>query len=351
MGNKYKISELAQEASSYKKAWIMSLALFGKPASISSDQLSLQPYLNSEIKPLKRHIEDLQHDLKEVFGKISAFNVSSPKGKKAVLWLSKKHDEWLQSNEAIWEIGRVQDVEQHLGLLKFREVMECPLYAQVLLQGFLGAGIRHPEYHLARDIELLNNLFFDSEAVSAESLRTKVQHGTEVNQSLARSTILTCFNLLEAFVSGLVAEYIMANPDAPDETIRKLKNPDRTRNSLAARFEDVPGIIAGKPGVMESSRPVLTQLFGECKDRRNAYVHCVPAATASARGAAKEARFHETDAAAVRKTVNVTIQAIRAAWKCIHGKDGPRWLRQPETSGCFSRTNKPVRLEFLPKTP
>jgi hypothetical protein len=336
--NQSKNSRLAAEATERKKAWVMAIALIGKPSNVPAHDLKIPDYYSAhwQTKKLKRHLNELEMDVKSVCMEYILLKWGPSTLQKAVRYLATKYDEWCKAREEIWEIDRVHDFEQAVGQMRFRNIMECPLYAQVLLQGVQGAAIRHPEYHLARDLALLNNLFFDAEKLSEELFRKRISHATEVNQSLARSSILTCFNLLEAFVSGLVAEYILANPDAPSEIVRKLKNPDRTRNSLAARFEDVPCTITGNPNAMAGLKPVLVTLFGECKELRNSYVHCVPSVTATSRGASKEGRFHAADAQAVRTTVKHTLEAIRGTWKVVYGREGPRWLKARDHSDRFS---------------
>jgi hypothetical protein len=335
--NEGKNGRMAAEAIQRKKAWVMAIALIGKPASVSDHDLTIPNYGSGhwKTKQLKRRLNELEMDLKSVCTKYILLKWSPSTLQKAVRYLARKYDEWCKAKEGIWEVDRVHNFEQAVGQMGFRKFMECPLYAQVLVQGFQGAAIRHPEYHLARDLELLNNLFLDAEKLSEELFQKKIPHATEVNQSLARSTILTCFNLLEAFVSGLIAEYILANPNAPSELIQKLRKPDRTRNSLAARFEDIPCMVTGNPDAIVELKPVLATLFGECKELRNSYVHCVPSATATSRGVSKEGRFHAADAQAVRTAVRHTLEAIRGTWKVVYGCEGPRWLKTCDHSDRF----------------
>jgi|GEM_PF-3228917 hypothetical protein len=328
--NDTKTPRLATQATELKKAWVVGMALVGKPPSIPLDHMELPNYVRWQIEPLKRQIVDLEKDLETIGKEFILEGWSAISRKNAVPWLARKHDEWFASKKFVYELGRVHEVEQALGRLGFRRFLECPAYAQVLLQGFNGAAIRHPEYHLARDLALLNNLFLDAEAIADEHLKNKKLHSNETSQSLARSTILACYNLLESFISGLVAEFAIKYPNAPDETIKKLQKPkDR---SLKARFEEVPDLVTGSTNVMEPMKSVLAPLFGDYQKRRNAFVHCEPGPTT-----AKESLFHETDAKVVRETVSLTIQAIRAAWKIVYNTEGPRWLHDPDAKGGFPR--------------
>jgi len=323
-----KVTRLAAKAVELKKAWVMGVAIIGKPDSVHPSELDVPGYDHWQAKPLKRHIADLEQDLDELGKRFLLMDWSPTRRNKAVPWLSQKYDEWLAAKQPIYELGRVHEVEQSIGRLGHRRRIECPPYAQVLMQGFSGAAIRHPEYHLAKDLALLCNLFLDAEATAEEHLRNRRMHSNEISQSLARSVILTCYNLLESFVSGLAAAFIIENPTAPEDTLKMLQKPkDRT---LKARFEEVPALVTGMPNPMAPYRSILTPLFGDYQKRRNAFVHCEPGPVTP-----KEGFFHETDAKIVRVTVSLTIRAIRAAWKVVHETEGPRWLPDPDPKGRF----------------
>ena len=325
-----KITRLAGEALRLKKAWVMSIALLGRPANVLQEHLKLPNYSRWQINPLKSHIGKLRICMNDI-GKAFVLEDWNPTQRnRAIPWLASKYDEWMRSKQAIWEIGRVHEVESAIGRLGFRKLMECPAYAQVLLQGFSGAAIRHPEYHLARDLALLTNLFLDAEAIADDHQRNRRPHNNENSQSLARSVILACYNLLESFLSGLVAEFVIHNPQAPEETLKKLQKPkDR---SLKARFEEVPALVTGVENVMAPFRNTLNPLFGDYQKRRNAFVHCEPGPVTP-----KEAFFHETEAKVVKETISLTTLAIRAAWKVVHKTEGPRWLPDPDANGRFPK--------------
>jgi hypothetical protein len=147
--------------------------------------------------------------------------------------------------------------------------------------------------------------------------------------------VLTCYNLLESFVNGLVAAFVIEHPNASPELLTKLQEPKGKRTSLKARFEDVPTLITGNESAMEPYREVLGPLFSTHKWRRDAFVHCEPGPANSKYGTQKEALFHETDARTVTDTVLLTVKAIRAAWNVVHKADGPRWLLEPDRHGRF----------------
>ena len=61
-----KITGLAAEACDLKKAWVLGMALVGKPTSIPLSHLNMPSYAHWQAKPLKRQIADLEHGLDEI---------------------------------------------------------------------------------------------------------------------------------------------------------------------------------------------------------------------------------------------------------------------------------------------
>ena len=162
-------------------------------------------------------------------------------------WFARQFDAWQASGFGSFDLGRVGKFEKEVGPLAFRKHIDCPPYAQILLQGFYGAAIRHPEYHLATDLALLYNLFLDSQSMMEEAELKKQLHNSEHNQSLGRSVILTCFfNLLESFVSGLAVAFLMENPNAPADAVKKACRQESVAAEQADSIPDIDHRYAGR---------------------------------------------------------------------------------------------------------
>ncbi len=330
-----KKQRLVEEALVLRKAWILAMAWVGQ--KVSDDWLSLPTYSAWPNKELKRELKKLEADFCEVL----RFILAEWKGvqvKRVARWFATKLDEWNQSQDLVFCLGRVQDVQRALGRLRAERPMEFPPYAEVLLQGFRSMAVRHPEYHLARDLVLLHNLFRDAEASIEASLKQGKPSSTEVRQSLARSVIITCYNLLESFVSGLAVAWAMENQKPVEEITNKL--PRKGRASLKERFIEVPSIIVrGTTGLLDDTKPPFQALFGDFKRRRDSFVHCEPGPQTSKYGQVKEAAFHDVGVAVVEQTVNLTLEAIRVAWKAVHGREKPHWLPERGPDGRFPRVD------------
>ena len=125
-------------------------------------------------------------------------------------WMAQEFDRWGAEGGGLFVVGTAMDFESKFGALRARSRIEVPPYAELLLQGWHGLAIRHPEYMLARDLEFLFLLYQQAEeALSAVNWRTPpewARYASEHVQALARAVIQTCFNLLEwPFVSSLSA--------------------------------------------------------------------------------------------------------------------------------------------------
>lgn len=336
-------SRLVEEALLLKKAWLFAFVMSGSSSKLTEEELTMPNYLLWNNKELKRQIDDLKSDFESVVKSLIS-NWKSIRLQSRADWCAKKFDEWHQGGYGIFEVGRIHEVERAFGQLRCRKRMDCPPYAQLLVQGLYEPAIRHPEYHLSSDLGLLFNLLLDSEAILDDANRRMEVHSTEHSQSLARSVILTCFNLLESFVSGLATAWLIENPNAPPAVLKKLKDDNQP---LKARFVSFPNLILGRTDVIDDKSVPFAPLFGECKHRRDSFVHCEPGPHANKRGFVKEDKFHEANLASARKTVELTCQAITHVWKAIHGKDGPSWLAKRDAQGRFQRVT--VRLTPVPK--
>lgn len=273
---------LVQETLRLHKAWWIVTAMVGT----GDTNVIIPDYNRWENKKLKRQIEDLRYDVLET-GKFVFLDKGRLLQKGSLAWLSDSFDRWAATSFRVLSLGNVMNVEATIGKLGFRREIDCPPYADVILQGLIGAAIRHPEYHLGVDLALLYNLFLEIESDIESAISRRETVSGEPSQTLGRAVILTCFNLLESFTSGLVTAYTMTTPDLAPETSKRLED----KGALQKRFKTFPGIVSGSGKVLDDSEDPIKTLFGECKLRRDSFVHCEPGTAPSSRGYVKEAHF------------------------------------------------------------
>lgn len=331
---------LAQKALRLKKAWLLGAAILGAGNQLTKKNLTIPDYLSWNNRSLKLHIDDLEKDFVDI-GKKMLLHWDKSSLAPTVLWLSQQFDAWHKSGMQIYSLGRVYDVEAAIGGPLFhRREIDCPPYAEVLVQGFHGSAIRHPEYHLAKDVALLYNLFVDAHAIMDEAERQQRSHSSESSQSLGRSVILACFNLLESFVSGLATAWLMEHQTEQSDLVDTVKDKlNDKRSSLRKRLIVVTSLITANRCLLDESKPPLEPLFHECKQRRDAFVHCEPGPNPTQWGYIKEERFHDVSLPIVQRTVDLTWQTISLVWKAVHGREKPSWLRPRDENGRFPRVD------------
>jgi hypothetical protein len=223
------------------------------------------------------------------------------------------------------------------------ETLDFPPYTELLLQPGIEVAFRHPEYMLARDLEFLYELYLDTDLllgrVHTWPAPEWARAGGENLQTLARTVILSCFNLVESFVSGLARSQIIQQPTLDEQTVRRLLS---TQEPLKKRVIAIPRAIAGESISLDINKPPFSDLFGEIKNHRDAFVHCEPGPQLSQRGYAKQALFHDVPLKLVQHSVTSTIEVIRLIWGAVHGRPGPRWLHDLDDTGHFGRVNLTV---------
>ena len=321
---------LADEATRLKKAWITAAIWTGHALEdVARDYLSVPAYESWPRKDLQKEVPLLREDfaslLEQMVEQPDSFVISS-----AARWMAVQFDRWQQrAGDGPMTVCTAQEFELRFGLLKIRSAIEVPPYAELLWQGPHSLAFRHPEYMLARDLDLLYSLFLD-----CESLLSRVNWLTqprwaggasEGGQALARAVIQTCFNLLESFVSGLARAHLLENPNLPADFQKKLIGHDK---SLRQRIIYVPELIKGASCGLTLNTPPLDRLFGSIKHARDSFVHCEPGPQPAERSAGriKEELFHDVRKELVDETVMLTSQVIRHLWRFLFEREGPRWL-------------------------
>jgi hypothetical protein len=335
---------LAKRALELKKAWLLAAFMTGYvPSRIET---IIPNYSSLRRKDLEPYIVDLENDLRNAL-KIILVSPEDGMRPQAVAWLVEQCDRWQAEAQegklGILRLSNAHDFENAVGALHARSYMDIPPYAELLIQPGIDLAARHPEYMLVRDLECLHDLYRDTERLLA-TVRWSSQPewagaASENSQTLARTTILTCFNLLESFVSGLARTHVMLNPNLDAKTAAKLLS---TEDSLRKRIVSVPRQILNREPPYDLNKPPFSTLFDRLKQYRDSFVHCEPGEQPSARGYVKEKLFHDVSPALVDEVVLTTESVIRQVWEAVYGVSGPRWLEPRDNGGQYRRHNLTV---------
>lgn len=332
--------KLVEQAARLKKAWLICVAMFGlrqlQPRP-DRDVLSIADYAGWNRRSLLVEVDALEQDLANLLNRIVSTSGRRRELHRAARWLAVRFDRWQQSGAGVCAIATMCEFETEIGPLRAEHKLERPAYAEMLLQGWNGLALRHPEYHLARDLGLLVDLHDDAHNLLANLSPTDglVPTATENQQSLARAAILACFNLLEAFCNGLARDWLMRSTEGDQATRRRLEDMD---SPLRTRLVAVVRVLAGDRCQLDVNREPMLRLFGEIKVHRDSFVHCEPGPQASHKGIVKEWAFNHVPPTLVRSSVELTLQIIRSAWQSVHQREGPIWLTEAQGRR-FGRAN------------
>jgi hypothetical protein len=326
-----------------KKSWLLLAAMHGKhDLGVDGRVPDYQHWSRVE---LQQQVTDLEDDLRDLVGRFALQHAHQITRGKALEWLSERFDAWEAVDRGFFVISTAWEFEQNVvPLQKAYETLDCPPYAELLLHPAIEVAFRHPEYMLARDLEFLYELCFDTEmllcGVPNWSSVPKWAEGAGENlQTLARTVILSCFNLVESFVSGLARSHVMLHPTLDEQTVKRLLN---NQEPLRKRVTAIPKAIAGESIPLDINKRPFSELFGKIKNHRDAFVHCEPGPQVSERGQLKEALFHDVSFEFAQQSVRSTIEVIRSIWRAVHGRSGPRWLHDLDDTGHFRRVNLTV---------
>jgi hypothetical protein len=338
--------QLAKRAMELKKAWSLAALMAGHvPRGLETVIFDYSSWRRKDLEP---YIVDQENNLRDALKQILVSpedGVRSP----AVTWLAAQYDRWDAEIQAkgtveILRLSNAQDFERNIGALLAKDYLDIPPYTELLIQPGIELAFRHPEYMLVRDLQCHHDLYRDTErlllTVNWASPPEWASAASENSQTLARTTILTCFNLLESFVSGLARTHVMLNPNLDAKTVTKLLS---TEDPLRKRIVSVPRQILSREPPYDLNRPPFSTMFDRLKQYRDSFVHCEPGEQPSARGGyVKEKLFHDVSPNLVDEVVQTTEAVIKQVWEAVYGVSGPRWLEPRDDKGRYRRQNLTV---------
>ncbi|MCC5835100.1 MAG: hypothetical protein JJU20_10235 [Opitutales bacterium] len=332
--------KLAEKAYRYKSAWLLCCAILGFRDEMDDGCFKIDEYETFSKPDLKRFLRDIEDDYSNVV-QLVLKNPDRRRIVRSVSWFAEKFTEWQESGDPIFCIGNYKGIDEAVGPMRFSKEMETPPYGELILQGYHGCCLRHPEYMLARDLSLSYNLFLDTEnqikAMQCKDLRSDIFGAACENSiSLGRLVFITCYNLIESFISGLLLEAKMNG----SLTQKKSSNLEKIQmKPLRRRFHEIPHALTGESITSQFAETEIEEFFGDLKCHRDAFVHCIPGKDPDNRGNIRELYFHDVQKPKVDRVVALTIKLISKVWKLTHNSDTPRWLPKRDKDGRFVQTN------------
>lgn len=211
-----------------------------------------------------------------------------------------------------------------------------------------GLQTEYPEMHLFRDMAIANNNViklekqlehFHGKSWKDAKEQKKRQQIAELNRECAynrRMCILSCFNLVEAYINGIFWAYVQKH-DIPELSNKRQKILTEGQASIIDKLTKIPGIVANGEEPLNVDEDPLKTFRETLKPFRDSIVHASPfSAPERFGGYEKLSKVYELDSFTVDKTVSVTFEIISKIHFAVGEQNPlPDWITRNE-EGLFT---------------
>jgi len=333
----------AKEIAGYQRAAEVGRLMLGELRS-SMQWISYDQYLDKPRRELRERREAIRTYLRGEVEKFCKANFENVKPEDlAGLY------EPLYARGSSWRLSLTEFV-QLLGHPRKGVLKGAPLHSTVCLSYLWGLQTEFPEMHLIKDLAYSFNRAVEAERKFKEydemprsTAKTKKKEIAELVRSGTfhrRMCVLSCFNLVEAYINGLAWAYVQTQ-DISSLSNRKQKVLTEGQTSILNKLVRIPQIITGRsPGPLETDREPLSIFRDTIKPFRDSIVHASPfAAPERFGGYEKLSKVYELNLETVRQTVDMTLDIIGKIHQFVGGNDPlPQWVHPRQCDGTFEET-------------
>lgn len=334
----------ASEIVQYKKAALVGRLMLGELDG-PIEAVSVEEFLRKPRKELLSERDRLRVSLKGEIAKFCRANFENAQPED----LAGLYDVIFAHNSE-WYVP-VTQFEKDFGRLKPGVLRGAPPHCTVRISPW-GLQTEFPGHHLIRDLAVSLNEAIKIEEHSLTPYRTKSwreQKEESTRPEIAdlirrrnanwRACVLSCFNLVEAYINGLAWSYVQSHDISRlTEKNQNVLTESKGFVSVVDKLIRVPALITGQSaGPLHQTREPLKSFVEIVKPYRDAIVHASPfAAPQKFGGYDKLTKLYDLDMRTVRRAVDVTIDII----KVVHGFIGgtavePQWLIPRGADGRF----------------
>ncbi len=233
----------------------------------------------------------------------------------------------------------------------------APLHSTIHISPW-GLRTEYPEQHLFKDMAVSLNEAIEIEEHSLTPYRTKSWHDRKQWQTRSeiaelirnretslRTCVLSCFNLIEAFVNGIAWDYVQTHDISglSKDNRNVLTEADRPVN-IIAKLIKIPALTTGRnTGPLHQTRDPLKSFIEIVKPYRDAIVHASPFAAPEKLGDIdKLSKLYELNLPTARSAVDVTIAVVKEIHNFINGgSELPQWFPRRTQDGRFVLVAEP----------
>jgi hypothetical protein len=334
----------ASEIVRYKKAAAVGRLLLGE-LDDPMEPISVEQYINKPRRDLASQRDAARAFLRGEVAKFCRNNFENVEPES----LAKLYDVVLEHGSN-WFIP-LTDFEKDFGKFKVGVLKGAPLHSTIHISPW-GLQTEFPEVHLLKDLAGSLNEAIEIEEKQLTPYRTKTwrewkqqQAKSEIGDLIRRrnasqrTCILSCFNLIEAYINGLAWDYVHTH----DISNFLQKNRDVLTESerpvnIVTRLIRIPALVTGRnAGPLHQTRDPLKSFIEIVKPYRDAIVHASPfAAPEQFGGYDKLSKIYDLDLTTVRTAVDVTVALIKEIHRFVDGgSEMPPWFLERTDEGQF----------------
>jgi len=309
------------------------------------EPIAIEQYLN---KPRKELISERDASRASLRGEIQKFcrnNFESVEPEDLV-----KLYDLLFEHQSNWYVP-LTDFVRDFGKFKAGVLKGAPLHSTIHISPW-GLQTEYPEHHLVRDLAVSINEAIEIEEHrltpyrtrswrEKKQLKTRSESGDLIRRRDAgqRTCVLSCFNLIEAYINGLAWDYVQTHDIQSFSKDKRnvLTEFDRPVN-IVTKLIKVPALTIGRDmGPLHQTRDPLKSFIETVKPYRDAIVHASPfAAPEKFGGYHKLSKLHELNLQTVREAVDVTVALIKEIHQFVDGSSElPLWFPGRAKDGKF----------------
>ncbi len=272
-------------------------------------------YIEKPRKELKARKESIRKVLRGEVAKFCRKNFNNLRPED----LAKLYEPLIKHNSS-WRLPLLEFIRDY-GEPKEGILKGAPLHSTIALSPW-GLQTEYPEMHLFRDMAIAyNNVIkiekqlehFHGTSWKDAKEQEKRQQIAVLNRECAynrRMCILSCFNLVEAYINGISWAYVQTH-DISKLSNKKQKILTEGQASIIDKLTKIPGIVANGAEPLNVDDDPLKTFRETIKPFRDSIVHASPfSAPERFGGYEKLSKVYELDSPTVEKTVSVTFEII-----------------------------------------
>jgi hypothetical protein len=340
-GREHEVNEIVNLMRAAEVGRLMMGELNGPMKWISSDQ-----FIHKTRQEIKERRGVLRKHLRKEIAKFCRNNFADINPKTLGCFY-----EPLYAHGSSWRLPMLEFIEL-LGCPKEGVLKGAPLHSTIALSPW-GLQTEFPEMHLIKDLSVALNSLLETED-KLDKLKPVRWHNAKENDVrsvvadlqrqaafLRRMCVLSCFNLVEAYINGIAWEYVQTT-DISSLSNKKQKILTEGQVSILDKLVKIPPIVADQsPGPLEKDTEPLVTFKNAIKPFRDSIVHASPfSAPERFGGYEKLSKVYELNTDTVKRTVKMTLEMIGMLYRFFGGqKHQPQWVPERNEKGGFVISN------------